>query len=312
MIIIDTHCDTLKYAMEGRKSLYSNDLHNDFLRMKEKGQFVQFFAIFIEQQFLKVSPLQYTIDAIDYFYNELNKHSNVVTLCRNYNDIMKAFSEEKSAALLSIEDGCALQGDLSILRVLYKLGIRSICLTWNHKNVIAVGIEDASKDANGLSQFGIQTVREMNRLGMLVDVSHLSEPGFWDVVQYCKSPFIASHSNAAAICGNERNLTDQQIIALKNNGGVMGINLYPEFLNDSGKADISDVVRHIEHVASIAGIDCIGLGCDFDGIEEIASGITGVQDIDKLFNELLKFNYPEKVISKIAGENFLRVIKQVL
>ena len=314
MIIVDTHCDTLKYAMEGNKSLYSNDLHNDFSRMKEKGQFVQFFAIFIERQLIKVTPLQYTISAIDYFYNELDKHSDVISLCCNYDDIMKAFGENKSAAVLSIEDGCALQGDLYVLRILYELGIRSICLTWNHSNEIAVGIDDSIKYKNtdGLSQFGIDTIREMNRLGMLVDVSHLSEAGFWDVVQYCKGPFIASHSNAYSICGNQRNLTDKKIAALKNSGGVMGINLYPEFLHDSGKAEISDVVKHIEHVASIAGIDCIGLGCDFDGIEAIASGITGVQDIDKILNALLALNYPEEAISKIAGENFLRVIKQVL
>jgi membrane dipeptidase len=164
----------------------------------------------------------------------------------------------------------------------------------------------------GLTPFGKKVVEEMNSLGMLVDVSHISEKGFWDVLELTRSPIIASHSNAQSICSHVRNLTDEQIKAIGKNGGVMGINFYPAFLNDSKKASVTDIVNHIEHMASLVGCDYIGIGADFDGVEALPEGINGLQDVEKVINTLLKLNYSQEWVEKIAGLNFLRVIKSVL
>lgn len=134
---------------------------------------------------------------------------------------------------------------------------------------------------------------------------------FWDVLELSKKPIIASHSNAKELCKNRRNLTNQQIIAIKKNNGVIGINLYPFFLSDSGDANLKDVISHVEHIVGLTGEDTIGLGADFDGIEKTPNDINGVQDIEVIFNQLLKLNYSQSSIEKFAGKNFLRVIKEV-
>ena len=212
--------------------------------------------------------------------------------------------------MLSIEGGEALAGELYVLRMLYKLGVRSICLTWNNRNEIADGLYE--KDTRGgLTTFGKEVVREMNRLGMIVDVSHLSNQGFWDVIETTKKPIIASHSNAKKICPHIRNLDNEQIIALHRNGGVMGINLCDEFISDDNP-DVLNIIRHIEHIASLVGVDHVGIGADFDGVERLPNGINGVQDITKILEELRKLNYKQEDIAKIAGGNFLRIIKEVL
>ena len=146
---------------------------------------------------------------------------------------------------------------------------------------------------------------------MLVDLSHISERGFWDVIETTSKPIIVSHSNAREICSHPRNLFNEQITAVAKNGGVIGINLYPEFLNNDGKATIKDVLKHIEHIVSIAGPDDIGLGADFDGIEKTPDDISGVENINIIFEHLGRLNYSNEIIEKIAGDNFIRLIKDL-
>lgn len=311
MIIVDTHCDTVTKIMEKRENLYANKSHIDIERLSEAGSYVQFFAAFIEPVYCQAYAMKRAIQIFDKYFEQLEIYKDSITSCCNYSDIMNAIKNKKVAAVLSIEGGDALQGDLSALRVFYRLGVRSICLTWNHRNEIADGVADAAS-GGGLTPFGRDVVKEMNRLGMIVDVSHLAEKGFWDVVDTSKAPIIASHSNAKKICGHRRNLTDEQIMALKDNGGVMGINLCPGFLNDSGKAALKDIIAHIEYIEGLSGPDHIGLGADFDGIDETPEGVEGVQHMERILNELQKLNYSQEVIEKLAGGNFLRVIKEVM
>ncbi|MDP4093677.1 MAG: dipeptidase [Bacillota bacterium] len=312
MIFVDAHCDTvLKLLEEENSNLLNNNFHFDILRAKSNGNYLQFLASFIEPSYGQAYSLRRALQLIDRLYKEAEIHKDHMMLCCNYNDINKAFSVNKLAGLISIEGGEALQGEISVLRCLYKIGVRSICLTWNHRNEIADGVSDGST-GGGLSPFGREVVREMNSLGMLIDVSHLSEKGFWDVVENSEKPIIASHSNAKAICDNRRNLTDDQILAISKIGGTIGINLYPEFLNNTQDASLKDIILHIEHIASIAGNDILGLGADFDGIECTPRDITGVQDIGKIIEELYRLNYSEEFIEKFAGQNFLRVIKEVI
>lgn len=311
MIILDAHCDTLSKILDLQADLYENTGHVDIARIKKYDGFVQFFASFVDPAYGQAYAMRRALKIIDEAYRQFEKHKDVIMLCCNYKDIKSALNTGKVAAILSLEGGDALQGELSSLRILYRLGIRSVTLTWNYRNEIADGVLDASS-GGGLTSFGKNVVKEMNALGMLVDVSHISERGFWDVLELSTAPVIASHSNARSVCDSPRNLTDNQMKGLFSKGGVMGLNLYPAFLNQSNKASVKDIIKHIEHICSLGGYDNIGLGCDFDGIESTPQDIKGVEDIGLIFDELLKLNYSEDFIRKLAGENFLRVIKQVL
>ena len=183
-------------------------------------------------------------------------------------------------------------------------------LTWNFRNLLADGAEE--EHGAGLTDFGKQVVAEMNRLGMIVDVSHLCEASFQDVISLTSKPVIASHSNARAICDHVRNLNDYQLKAIAANGGVVGVNFYPKFLNNTDKASLDDVVRHIEHICSVTGENHIGIGADYDGIDFTPEGLEGAQCIPALFERLEQLNYSTGLLEKIAGLNFMRVIKQIL
>ena len=311
MTFVDAHCDTITTIMKTGEALKSNTGHIDMDRLKKYDSFVQFFAAFISPEQAKMGALRRALDIIDKLYREIEINKNDIMLCRDYNDIANAIKSRKVAAVLTIEGGEALEGSLAVLRMLYQLGVRAITLTWNYRNQIADGVAD-SVTKGGLTPFGREVVAEMNRLGMLVDVSHLSESGFWDVISLSSSPIIASHSNAKKICSHSRNLTDEQLLALKKNGGVTGINLCPYFIVNEGKAEIKHVISHIEHIVGLTGEDTLGLGTDFDGIDETPVGLEGVQSFSDLINELLKLNYSEALVNKIAGENFLRVLKTVI
>ncbi|NLK88160.1 MAG: membrane dipeptidase [Clostridiaceae bacterium] len=310
MLIVDAHCDTALSVYENNSDLYENPYHLDIRRLLETGSRVQFFAAFVEPRTYMNNTLAKVLSIIDVIYNAQEKHSDKIKVCLNTSDIKNAVSENMAAAILSIEGGECLNGELSVLRQLYRLGVRSMLLAWNYRNLLADGAEELH--GAGLSAFGRQVVTEMNRLGMLVDVSHLCEASFNDVLSLTTAPVIASHSNSKAVCDNERNLTDAQLMKIKDNGGVAGLNFYPFFLNNTKNADIDDVVRHIEHICSVTGEEHIGIGADYDGIECTPSGLEGTQCIPALFDRLLQLNYSGSFIEKLAGGNFMRVIEQVL
>jgi membrane dipeptidase len=310
MIYFDAHCDTILEIHLKKCDLMKNNCHVDLTRLKKAGKYIQTFAVFIDPDECKSMEFQRAVEMIDTFFQMEEKYKDHFSVCRNYDEIISTLGQGKTAALLSIENGGALQWRLSNLRTFYRLGVRSICLTWNNRNEIADGVGD-SDGGGGLSPFGRLVVEEMNKLGMIIDVSHISEKGFYDVMEASRNPVIASHSNAKAICCHTRNLTDKQILAIKSKGGVAGVNFCPEFLNDAGRASIDDVIRHIEYICSLAGPEYVGLGADFDGIDSTPEGIDGVQDIHKVIERLAALNYPQKTIEDIAGGNFLRVVKSV-
>lgn len=311
MLIVDAHCDTITTIMKCGEGLRKNNCHIDISRLKNYDSYVQFFAAFISPEHAKMGALKRTLSIIDRLYQEIENNKQDIMLCCNYNDMEDAFAGRKIAAVLTIEGGEALEGSLASLRMLYKMGVRGMTLTWNYRNQIADGVIDGIS-GGGLTPFGREVITEMNRLGTLIDVSHISEAGFWDVINLTAAPIIASHSNSKKLCSHPRNLTDEQLLALKKNGGVTGLNLYPVFLNDGGKASIKDALSHIEYIVALTGEDTLGLGSDFDGIESTPEGLEGVQCYSNLLNELLKLNYSEGLVKKIAGENFIRIIKSVL
>lgn len=312
--VFDGHCDTILEVLNHKRSLGSRTLvgHLDIPRMKEGGVDVQFFAVFIEDIYKPDRSLKRTLQLIDCFYKEIEKNQDDISLVTNYNQIEEVNSAGKIAAILSIEGGEALEGDLGVLRVLYKLGVRLLTLTWNQRNQIADGIGE-SRTGSGLTKFGLKVIDEMNRLGMLIDVSHLSETGFWDVIKRSKAPIVASHSNCYALCPHLRNLKDEQIKALADKGGVIGITFVPNFLTqEKRKTTVGDVIKHIDYLVEKVGVDYIGLGSDFDGTGGLPLGLEGVDKVPNITGELLDRGYKEKDIKKILGENFLRVFKEVV
>ncbi len=307
-MIFDAHCDTMSRILDEGKQLLSNDLEIDLRRMPEN--YIQVFAAFVDKENCEKTPLNRCLNIIERYHSEIEKNSGVIRHCTTYDEIVQAISAGKRAAILSVEGGEALDGNLSALWALYRLGVRLMTLTWNYPNEIADGALTESK--GGLTPFGKTVVTEMNRLGMVIDVSHLSERGFWDVMELTSAPIVASHSNARALCGHLRNLTDEQIRAVIQNRGAIGLNFYPEFLTDSGQADIDDILRHLEHMLALGGEECVGFGSDFDGVDCLPHGIGGIEDMPKLVERLLQAGYSEDLVKKIAAENFLRVFHEIL
>jgi len=285
-----------------------DNTHVNLNKLKAGNVGLQFFAVWINTKMHRSCSFEKALQLIDIYKRMLALNKNDIIPILSYNDVQQMMREDKIGSLLAVEGGDVLQGSLINLRILYYLGVRLLTLTWNYRNELADGVLESHSRA-GLSQFGIEVVKEMNRLGMLIDVSHLSSNGFWDVLEFSKKPIVASHSNAQKICKHPRNLDDQQIRAISDNGGVIGINFNTPFLA-AEKASIVDIIKHTEHIISLAGIDHVGFGSDFDGIDELPQGIAGPQDYPKIIEELLKMNYNEEDVRKICHNNFLRVIKE--
>lgn len=314
-LVIDTHCDTMLKVIRSHGAYRIGDDHQvghvDIPRLKKGGVNLQFFAAYIEPQYKPDRSLKRALQIFDCFYNELAANKEDISLVLSSADLEKVRRENKIGALLSIEGGEALEEDLGVLRMLHKLGVRAIGLTWNERNQIADGVGEC-RSGGGLTDFGVSVVQEMNRLGIIVDVSHLSEPGFWDVISVSDKPIIASHSNAKAICNHRRNLTDEQIKALAKNGGVMGLNLCHEFLSSDTPVVIDHVLDHIEHVFSLVGSKHIGLGADLDGITTPPIGLEDVSKLPALTEAMLRRGITPDQVRDVLGENYLRVIKNVI
>ncbi len=305
----DGHCDTIVRLYEKKQELFSNDGHIDIVRLNKFSAPLQFFAIWLDSKYHPISMRQ-AMKYIEFYYSQLQKNEKVIGHINSFSDVIKNGLENKISALLALEGGEALEGEISAIHTYYRLGVRSITLTWNHRNRLADGVAE-EESRGGLTRFGRQVIEEMEELGMLVDVSHLSEAGFADVVKFAKKPFIASHSNARAICDVPRNLKDNQLLKIAEKGGAVGLNLYSPFLVKYGQGRIDDILNHIQHMLSVMGEDFISLGTDFDGIENTPKEINDVADMEALYISIEK-EFGKVVADKIFSENLLRVLKEVL
>ncbi|NLW39739.1 MAG: membrane dipeptidase [Tissierellia bacterium] len=311
MRTIDLHCDTVLRLMKDKENLglYENNFGVDIKKLKKANSLIQFFALWIDLNSQR-DPVDICLEMMDKFHLELDKNSQYIKLATRYEDIINNDKEGKISAILSIEEGGALKGKLYNLRNYYRLGVRSITLTWNNVNHIGYPNTKEEYRNKGLTDFGRQVVYEMNRLGMLIDVSHLSDQGFYDVANISKKPFIASHSNSRHIKNHFRNLTDDMIRVLSEAGGVMGICFERNFLGDSEKARIEDMVNHIKHIKNVGGIDVLAIGSDFDGCNPNGE-IGNIGEIEKLIYALKDNGFAEDEIDKIFYKNALRVIRDV-
>ncbi|ANX01962.1 M19 family membrane dipeptidase [Thermoclostridium stercorarium subsp. leptospartum DSM 9219] len=308
MTVVDAHCDSLTRAVNSKKSLVRNDLHWDMERALKYDGFVQVLAVFQNPDRRKPSfdnAMKYIREA-----ERIERQTCFFKLCRSFEDIKNGIEDKKVCGLLGIEGGEALEGKLENLDEFYNAGVRIMTLTWNYANELGDGAEIQRN--GGLTEFGRKVVKLMQEKGMIVDISHADIKTFEDCMSISTRPVIASHSNARAVCDHPRNLYDWQIMEIKRTGGVVGINFYAQFINNSKKAGVTSLIRHIEHICEIAGDGAVGIGADFDGMDALPAGIRGVEDLDIVFNELAKLNYSDTAIQKIAGGNFLRVFSDVL
>ena len=291
MKVFDAHADTPTRLFDEKKSLCQNDLHIDFGRLS-KNESIQVFAVFSAPEY-KNTAMERVISVTRNFSLEAKKCK--MPLIKNIADFEKS---GRVKGILSLEGGEVIQ-DICDVDKLKSLGIMIIAPTWNFKNQLGCGVLE--EEDTGLTDFGKKVIKRMNELGILIDVSHLSEKSFWDVCALSKKPICASHSNSKTIKNNPRNLTDEQFLKIRDMKGCVGINFYPPFLGDS----ISCVADHINHFLSLGGEDNIGIGSDFDGVDKLPVGISGCEDMEKVIKML---PYSTKVREKIAYKNFLRVL----
>ena len=311
MFIFDAHVDTLSRLLGTNQTLDSNEGHVDLAKLRQNGGGAQFFAAFISPKYYHGKALHNTLEMLDLFWQWMEDFGQDLAFAGTTKDISENQKSGKMSCLLAIEGGEALEGKLANLRMFYRLGVRLLTLTWNHRNDLAAGQGEGSS-GGGLSLFGQAVVKEMNRLGMLVDVSHLNEEGFWDVLRLSEAPVLASHSNAKALCDHPRNLTDEQIIRLADGGGVIGVNFCTHFLAKERQATIHDVVEQIEYLVNVGGVDCVGLGSDFDGIDRTPLGLDHYGKTSELADILRERGYTKGDIEKIMGGNLLRLCQTVL
>lgn len=309
---IDLHCDTIWRLMEAGDNvgLYRNPFSVDIEKLKASQAQAQFFALFVNKA--KTSdPLARALAMADRFHYELAQNQQDIALARNYAELRQNRSEGKISAFLTIEEGGVLKGELANIEKFYRLGVRLITLTWNYPNEIGYPNSQLDYREQGLTLFGQEVVAEMNRLGIIVDVSHLSDRGFYEVAALATKPFVASHSNARTLTAHPRNLTDEMIKLLADKGGIMGLNFEKTFLGEAPVSRVDDMMLHIEHMRKVGGIEVIAIGSDFDGIgPELEIAHAG--ELNKLVNALDKSGFKQDEVEKICWGNALRVIKETL
>ena len=314
MRIIDMHCDTL---IEGwrkpERSFYDGDTSINLKLLKENGSLLQFFAMYLSRNEMK------TMDSYDilkgiygYYQTQMEKYSDIIKPVYSAQDVMENEKKGLLSSLLTVEDGVFIDGKIERVQEVYDMGVRLITLMWNFENSIGFPCsDDPEAHLKGLKPFGIEVLEKMNELGMIIDVSHMSEGGFYDVAKYSKKPFVASHSCAIALCSHRRNLTDDQLRTIGNAGGIVGVNFECSFLKEgSNGATYDQIIEHLLYMRDKAGVDAVGFGSDFDGIEDNGE-LVNYSGFKTLLERMEgKFTYDE--IDKICRGNALRVIKDVI
>ncbi len=311
--ICDAHIDTLSKMLRfGWDNLgeIPRDSHVTPRRLRQGGVGAAVFAIFTDKYERSLLPLNRALKMIDIAYSVAGQNSDWLELVTDSRGLTRAREKGKLSMILSIENGIVIGNDLLNLRTFHRLGVRLMSLTWNFRNQLGDGV-GRGNSRRGLAPFGREALREMERLGIIVDVSHLNERTFWHVVEATGSPVVATHSNAFSICRHPRNLTDPQIRAIAYRNGFVGLNFCNAFLSDSDKASIHDVVKHACHIAEVGGIKTVAIGSDFDGIVTGPVGLEHIGKMTKLIAALRKAGFSQADVEAISHKNILRVFRAV-
>lgn len=310
--VVDGHADSILMQLDGRRTLSRrSDLgHIDWPRAQAAGLTCTVQVAFPDPVYYPVAPRRVG-EAIDALLHEIEAGGSAVRLALTARDIREAHMNGQLAVMLNIEGAEGIQGSLALLRNYYRLGVRMMGLVWNHRNEVAEGAGEEDGSGGGLTKFGREVVREMNRLGMLIDLAHITPRGFYDVLELSEQPVLFTHGNCRTLWDHARNLTDDQIKALAARGGVFGISFVNSFMNKA-TATIETVADHIEHVIQVTGsTDCVAYGSDYDGCTP-PPGLEDVTKLPDLTAILLRRGYSEADLEKILGGNYLRVFAQVL
>ena len=317
---IDLHCDTIDRVARsnGTAGLRNGDLDINLGKLRAGGAMAQFFAMFtrthasLQRVGLTLAPYEYVQWIYACYQKELAANADVIAPAYSCDDILRNYEKGLISSVLSMEDAVALEGKIERVDVFHQMGVRMMSLTWNWENSLGYPqSNDPEKMRLGLKPFGIDAVRRMEELGIIVDVSHLSDGGFWDVVKYTGMPFAASHSCARALCDEGRNLTDDMLRAIGDRGGVCGVNFYAGFLRKGSRcATVEDIVRHARYIADVAGVDAVALGSDFDGID-VKPEFRDCAGMPMLVDGLCRV-FTEEQVEKICRKNTLRVIRDVV
>lgn len=305
--IFDGHCDVLykMWDFQDHSGFYKDGdtLHSSFNRLRAGGVKVQTMTVFVPPDVPQSQKTQVALQMLDIFYEHVLTHESKVKVVTDLHTLQAIdTNDDVLYVILAIEGADPIPADLMYLRTFYQLGVRSIGLTWNYRNCVADGVQEPN--AGGLSAFGIEFIKEMNRLKMAIDISHLSVKGFWDVIEHSTGPIMGSHCNPRALCDHVRNLYDDQIKAMYERQGLLGINFVPYFLDQSkDRVTISDVIKHIDYALSLGGEDYVGLGSDFDGITDTVERLEHSGNFPLLVNEMQK-HYSETVVNKIVFHNW--------
>lgn len=312
---IDMHCDTLSELLvtEPGETVEKNHLCVDVERMRQTSMLAEFFACFVEipdgEWDAGYQKVQQMIARMEAEQVQIRKFR----LLKSIRDLEWAKRENGVLAMLTAEEGGILNGALERLEELYKKGVRLITLTWNYENCIGYpNSRHPEIMQRGLKPFGTQVVEVMNEKGIIVDVSHLSDGGFWDCIRQSSKPIVASHSNARALCPHPRNLSDEMLHALGEKGGVAGLNFYPQFLKRDHPAEIADIVRHGMYILRKAGEDAVALGTDFDGFEAGQDWIRGIGEMEQIWEAFHRAGMTQRQLDKLQYQNVERILCEIL
>lgn len=306
--IVDLHCDTISSLQKSGQSLFENSCHFDIKRARKAGIGLQFFALFAMPQGMNAS-LRQILKQVEKYHNELEQYRDYLQSVYTYEDIVTADSTGKMACIMHLEGADALGNDNEILNLLYRMGLRSLGLTWNNRNLLADGVGE-EPGAGGISNKGKEIIYLMDKLGILLDLSHSSVKTYYDGFSFYSKPVLVSHANARSLCNHRRNLDDSQLKALADNGGVIGVNQVPEFIKEDGKPELNDLLDHIAYISDLIGVEHVALGSDFDGSDIIL--MQGVEEYSKWPELLAVRGFTATEVAMILGKNALRVIKAVL
>ncbi len=311
-IIIDLHSDafnTIYRKANGNIALMEGTrLETSIPRLRQGGVRAQFYAIWDNAQF----KYQAADAMLEQFYSAMDAYSTDIAFAGSAQDIQDNAEAGKISALLAVEGGEALHGNLERLDYFFNRGARYMTLTWNNSNELGDASRDDDKPNHGLTEFGEKVVRRMNELGMMVDVSHVSDKTLRDVLKITRQPVIATHSNAYAVKKHPRNLKDDLIRGICWTGGIVGVNYHRPFVSYNNPHSVADVADHIDHMVEVGGIECVALGSDYDGGIFVPTGLENAGQLPNLTRELIKRGYTKKQLQMIYGENVLRFMKRVI
>jgi membrane dipeptidase len=283
--------------------------HTDIERLRSGMVGAQFWSVYIPYEAVEEGAAKTQLEQIDIALQIIAKYPDVLDLALGASDVERIFGSGKIASMLGMEGGHAIENSLGALRAYHAMGVRYMTLTHNG----TLDWADAGSDEHlhgGLTEFGKEVVREMNRLGMLVDLAHTSPETMNDALDVAEAPVIWSHASAFGVREHTRNVPDQVLRRLPENGGVVMVTFVPSFVSAAEQATLADVADHVDHIASVAGVDHVGIGSDFDGIDSTPVGLEDVSTFPALFAEMSRRGWSEEDLAKLAGENLLRAMRE--